>query len=102
MLLNGSHKATCCKPHRGFHRLVHLLCCKASANTYCLMCCTLIEHAKELGNPVNDEEPMIFLKAGSTILQDGLPLPLPVWSQHVSESPSHRSLTYFVRFAVLC
>ncbi|MEW5297520.1 MAG: hypothetical protein WDW36_000725 [Sanguina aurantia] len=42
------------------------------------------EHAKELGNPVNDEEPMIFLKAGSTILQDGLPLPLPVWSQHVN------------------
>ncbi len=39
------------------------------------------EHAKELGNAV-PEEPMIFLKSGSSVAPPGK-LPLPSWSKDV-------------------
>ena len=44
-----------------------------------------VEHCKELGNAAQNasEEPMIFLKAGSSLLASGLPLLLPAWSSDV-------------------
>ena len=40
-------------------------------------------HAAELGNAVETEEPMVFLKPTSSVLKVGEPLRLPAWSQDV-------------------
>ncbi len=40
------------------------------------------DHAKELGNDL-PKAPLIFLKAGTSTLNSGFPLPLPKWSQDV-------------------
>jgi 2-keto-4-pentenoate hydratase/2-oxohepta-3-ene-1,7-dioic acid hydratase in catechol pathway len=41
------------------------------------------EHAKELGNPVPDREPLLFLKAPSALVSDGADIVLPPESQRV-------------------
>ena len=40
-------------------------------------------HAVELGNAIETEEPMVFLKPTSSVLKVGEPLRLPAWSQDV-------------------
>ncbi|MES2965517.1 MAG: fumarylacetoacetate hydrolase family protein [Bdellovibrionota bacterium] len=53
------------------------------------------EHAKELGNavPSSDSAPMIFLKAGSTVVENGATFPLPS-----NESEIHYECEIALRF----
>jgi 2-keto-4-pentenoate hydratase/2-oxohepta-3-ene-1,7-dioic acid hydratase in catechol pathway len=41
------------------------------------------EHAKELGNDVIAEEPIVFLKASSTVIPSGSPIEIPTWAERV-------------------
>src|SRR5688572_8553440 len=41
------------------------------------------DHAKELGNPVPDAEPLFFLKPPSSLIDDGAAIVLPPQSQRV-------------------
>jgi 2-keto-4-pentenoate hydratase/2-oxohepta-3-ene-1,7-dioic acid hydratase in catechol pathway len=42
-----------------------------------------VDHAKELGNPVPDKEPLFFLKPPSSLIGDGESIRLPAQSQQV-------------------
>ena len=41
-------------------------------------------HAVELGNAIETEEPMVFLKPTSSVLKVGEPLRLPAWLKVIS------------------